>query len=63
MNRNNSFIFLEMVAFIPRFTWQRASADMMYLRKGETVQGQFAPAQAYHIGSSLSSNFRGINAK
>ena len=26
-------------------------------------QGRFAPAQAYHIGSSLSSDFRGINAQ
>ena len=27
------------------------------------AQGRFAPAQAYHIGYSLSSNFRGINAQ
>ena len=36
---------------------------MMYRRKNEVAQGQFDPAQAYHTSYSLSSNFRGINAK
>ena len=63
MNLNNSFIFVEAAAFIPRFACGRASADMIFRRKNEASQGRFAPVQAYHIGSPLSSNFRGINAK
>lgn len=64
--RNESQYFVNLrkpTAFIPRFAWQRASAGMMNRRKNEVAQGQFAPAQAYHTGYSLSSNFRGINAK
>ena len=64
--RNESQYFVNLLkptAFIPRFAWQRASAGMMYRRKNEVAQGQFAQAQAYHTGYSLSSNFRGINAK
>ena len=64
--RNESQYFVNLLkptAFIPRFARQRASAGMMYRRKNEVAQWQFAQAQAYHTGYSLSSNFRGINAK
>ena len=63
MNLNYSFVFAKTSAFIPRFTWQQASADIIFRRKDETARGRFASAQAYHIGSSLSSDFRGINAQ
>ena len=48
MNRNNSFIFVEVVAFIPRFTCGRASADVMMRRKNE------AAPRAVRPGTSLS---------
>ena len=48
MNRNNSFVFIEAVAFIPRFAWQRASANVMMRRKSE------AAPRAVRPGTSLS---------
>ena len=48
MNRNNSFVFIEAVAFIPRFAWQRASANVMMRRKNK------AAPRAVRLGTSLS---------
>ena len=52
MNLNNSFVFAKTSAFIPRFTWQRASADMMMRRKNE------AAPRAVRPGTSLSYRLR-----
>ena len=51
MNRSHSFVFLKKAAFIPRFAWQRASADMIFRRKDETAQ------RAIRLSTSLSYRF------
>lgn len=63
MNRNNSFVFVEVVAFIPRFACGRPLPIRLKGERTKQPQGQFAPAQAYHIGSSLSNDASTINAQ
>lgn len=63
MNRNNFFIFVEVVAFIPRLACGRPLPIRLKGERTKQPHGQFASAQAYHIGSSLSSDVSTINNK
>lgn len=63
MNRNNSFTFVEVVAFIPRLACGRPLPIRLKGERTKQPHGQFASAQAYHIGSSLSSDVSTINNK
>ena len=60
---NNSFTFVEVVAFIPRLACGRPLPIRLKGERTKQPHGQFASAQAYHIGSSLSSDVSTINNK
>lgn len=67
MNLNNSFPFAKTSAFIPRFTWQRASADMIFRRKGEAAPRAVRPGTSLSyrllIVKRLSRHKRSVNAR
>ena len=49
MNRNNSFTFVEVVAFIPRLACGRPLPIRLKGERTKQPHGQFASAQAYHM--------------